>query len=197
MLAMLLLSEGTPMLLAGDEIGNTQLGNNNAYCQDNDVGWLEWQEIDRDGSRLTEFVRRLIALRRAHPVFRRTRFFRGAATDAGLKDITWIRSDSGEIQNDDWHDGSRHALGALFGGETGERYIGASGYPESDSTFLMLMNAGEGELDFVLPQAGSFVSWELVLDTAQGPNRVGSIWGAATAYRMPGRSLALFRAQPI
>ena len=69
MLAMLLLSQGTPMLLAGDEFGNTQLGNNNAYCQDNDIGWLEWQEIDREGSRLIDFVRRLIALRRAHPGF--------------------------------------------------------------------------------------------------------------------------------
>jgi glycogen operon protein len=198
MLAMLVLSEGTPMLLAGDEFGNTQSGNNNAYCQDNEISWLEWNEIDRDGSRLIDFVQRIIALRRAHPVFRRTRFFRGAVTDnEGLKDITWIRPDSSEMQNDDWHDGSRRALGALFAGETGERYIGASGYPEFDSTFLMLMNAGDSDLDFVLPQAGSFVRWELVIDTAQGQNAPGKIWTAATAYRMASRSLSLFSAQPL
>jgi len=198
MLAMLLLSEGTPMLLAGDEFGNTQLGNNNAYCQDNDISWLSWNDVDRDGSRLLEFVQRVIALRRAHPVFRRTRFFRGAVTDnEGLKDVTWIRSDAVEMQNDDWHDASRRALGALFAGDTGERYIGASGYPEFDSTFLILMNAGEADLDFVLPQAGSLVRWELVLDTAQGQNAPGTVWAAATAYRMTSRSLSLFTAQPL
>jgi len=196
MLAMLLLSEGTPMLLAGDEFGNTQLGNNNAYCQDNELGWLGWQDIDREGSRLIDFVRRLIALRRAHPVFRRTRFFRGAVTDTGLKDVTWIRSDSVEMQNDDWHDGSRHSLGALFGGEAGELYIGASGYPEFDSTFLILMNAGEDALDFVLPKAAWFERWELVLDSAQGPHQPGSVWIASTAYHMAGRSLSLFTTHP-
>ena len=198
MLAMLLLSEGTPMLLAGDEFGNTQLGNNNAYCQDNDISWLPWHEIDRDGTRLIEFVERVIALRKAHPVFRRTRFFRGAVTDnEGLKDITWIRHDSAEMQNEDWHDASRRALGALFGGEASQRYIGVSGYPEFDSTFLMLLNAGENDIDFVLPRAGSFVRWSLVFDTAQGPNAPGTIWAAATAYRMTSRSLSLFTAQPL
>jgi len=198
MLAMLLLSEGTPMLLAGDEFGNTQLGNNNAYCQDNDIGWLAWNDIGAGGERLIEFVRRLIALRRAHPVFRRRRFFRGAVTDnEGLKDITWIRPDSGEMQTDDWHDGSRRALGALFGGETGERYIGASGYPEFDSTFLMLMNAGDEDLDFVLPQAGSFARWSLVLDTTGAANAPGTLFSAASAYRLTSRSLALLCAQPV
>jgi isoamylase len=199
MLAMLLLSQGTPMLLAGDEFGNTQFGNNNAYCQDNEIGWLNWPDARGEEWTLTEFVRRLIAIRRAHPVFRRTRFFLGRVTENdGLKDITWIAPDSSEMDTDDWHDTSRRALGALFGGETGDEFISLSGYPEFDSTFLMLMNAYDRELDFVLPKAGSFERWDLVFDTAQvQPSASGETWAAATRYRMQPRSLSLFVARPL
>jgi len=185
MLAMLLLSEGTPMLLGGDEFGHTQLGNNNAYCQDNEIGWLDWHDINEDGRRLMDFVRRVIALRRAHPVFRRTRFFRGAAIDeTGLKDITWVRADAGEMTNGDWHDAALRALGAIFGGEL--------------EAFFMVMNAGDQEVDFVLPRAGSFVRWQLVIDTAQSQSSAaGTLWPAETRYRMPARSLSLFTAQPL
>ena len=199
MLAMLLLSQGTPMLLAGDEFGNSQGGNNNPYCQDNDVGWLSWDDIGPDEERLIEFVRRLIALRQAHPVFRRTRYFRGQITDNdGLKDITWVGPNSKEMQMEDWQDASRRAFGALLGGETGDRFISLSGYPEFDATFLVLMNAYDDELDFVLPKAGSFAVWELVFDTAQTKaNAPGSVWDAAAAYRMASRSLSLFIARPV
>ena len=199
LLAVLLLSQGTPMLLAGDEFGNSQGGNNNPYCQDNDIGWLSWDEIGPDGERLTEFVRRLIALRRAHPVFRRTRFFRGQITqNAGLKDITWIGPDSKEMQMEDWQDPSRRALGALLGGETGDHFISLAGYPEFDATFLILMNAYDHDLDFVLPRAGSFGVWEVAFDTAQSKENVpGSVRSATTVYRMAARSLSLFIARPV
>jgi len=198
MLAMLLLSQGTPMILSGDEFGNSQGGNNNAYCQDNDTGWVSWDQIDSSGVRLTDFVRRLIALRGAHPVFRRPRFFAGEVTEKeGLKDITWISPDSNEMRMEDWQDPSRRALGALLAGETGDRFISLSGYPEFDSTFLMLMNAHDHVLDFVLPRAGSFEKWELVFDTARAQSGTGTIWDATSIYQLESRSLTLFVARPV
>lgn len=198
MLATLLLSQGTPMLLAGDEFGNSQQGNNNAYCQDNEAGWLNWNG-PREDSRLVDFVKRLLAIRRAHPVFRRTRFFRGEVYGSdGLKDICWLNPDSSEMATEDWQDHSRRALGALLGGETGDEFIALSGYPEFDNTFLILMNAYDHELDFVLPHAGAFSRWELIFDTSQiQTNAPGTVWVAANRYRMQPRSLTLFTAQPL
>src|SRR5207245_5369802 len=102
-MATLLLSLGVPMLLAGDEFGHTQLGNNNAYCQDNEISWLDWQNIRSEDEALRGFVRYLIHLRRQHRVFSRPRFFRGAVvSEAGLKDITWVTQGGVEATDEDW-----------------------------------------------------------------------------------------------
>ena len=196
MLATLLLSEGTPMLLAGDEFGNSQGGNNNPYCQDNEVGWLSWSDFEGNAA-LFNFVRRLIALRQAHPVFRRTRFFRGEpGTNSDLKDITWIRADSAEMTMEDWQDPSRRALGALLSGETGDRFAGPQGYPEVDAPFLILLNAHDADVEFVLPEAGAYVQWELVFDTSGGDQHIaGDVWDARTPYDVRPRSMSLFTAR--
>jgi isoamylase len=168
LLATLLLSQGLPMLLAGDEINNTQFGNNNAYCQDNEIGWLNWAE--NDDPELAVFVRDLIALRRAHPVFRRPHFFDGSRrSPSGLKDITWIDGGGREMVDADWHDHGRRSFGALFGGDTGDRFLSLRGYPEYDDTFLMLMNAHDVDIPFTLPELLAFAGWRLLFETAR-PN---------------------------
>ena len=109
MMATLLLSQGTPMLLAGDEFGRTQGGNNNAYCQDNEISWVDWN-IDADGKKLSTFVRRLIALRHTYPILRRGRFFTGEFNEAlGIKDVRWVNATGDEMKPEDW-ESTDHAL---------------------------------------------------------------------------------------
>jgi len=166
MIATLLLSQGMPMLVAGDELSRTQLGNNNAYAQDNEVSWISW--ADEADPSFFEFVRTLIALRREHPVFRRPHFFKGIASGpSGLKDMTWIDTAGREMTWEDWHDAGRRCIGALFGGDTGDRFVSLRGYPEFDDTFLMLMNAHDHDISFTLPTIAAFLGWRLVFDTAQ------------------------------
>jgi isoamylase len=197
MLAMMLLSQGTPMLLAGDEFGHTQFGNNNAYCQDNEMSWLSWNDNgDRDPG-LVDFIRMLIGIRKQHPVFRRTQFFHGQVTERGLQDIRWILPDGEEITVDAWRNPSHRAFGALLGGETGDRFVNLSGYPEFDETFLMIANAHDREIDFRLPEAGTFHRWELVFESAQPhPNLPGTRWATGGSYRLRSRTLALLVALP-
>ncbi|MGZ3496752.1 MAG: glycogen debranching protein GlgX [Vulcanimicrobiaceae bacterium] len=195
LLATLLLSQGTPMLLSGDELGHTQRGNNNAYCQDNDIGWISWNDVEDAG--LLDFTRRLIEIRRDHPVFRRTRFFHGNVTEReGLKDISWVGPDGNEMTANAWHDASRRCFGALLGGETGDRFVSLSGYPEYDDTFLIVMNAYDTEVDFVLPSAGPFNEWELVFETAHPVTlEPGMRVKTGSPYVMRSRMLALFVAR--
>lgn len=196
MLAMLFLSQGTPMLLAGDEIGRTQLGNNNAYCQDNDISWLSWTDIqDPD---LVDFTRYLIKLRRDHPVFRRTRFFFGdIEQQRGLKDISWIAPDGNEMQSEMWHEGWRRSLGALLGGETGDRFVSLSGYPELDDTFFLMMNAHGHDVDFTLPSIGPHKHWELLFETVRPAALTpGTRFESHARYALRARSVALLVARP-
>ncbi len=195
MLATLLLSQGLPMLLAGDELNNTQFGNNNAYCQDNEIGWLAWEETD--DPELLGFVRELIALRRAHPVFRRPQFFAGDKRGpSGLKDITWIEASGREMVDADWHDHGRRALGALFGGDTGDRFVSLRGYPEYDDTFLMLMNAHDHDLPFTLPALPSFAGWRLLFETARPePLAPDTPFLPSAVFPLRARTLALLLAE--
>jgi glycogen operon protein len=183
-LATLLLSQGIPMLLAGDELQRTQRGNNNAYCQDNEVSWLDWSafspalsfnfaraahfdQLDATGSDLIEFVRSLVNLRRNHPVFRRPRFFRGVEAEAlPLKDITWYAPDGREMTHNDWNDGERRCFGALLSGDVGDRFVSLQGYPEIDDSFFMILNAHPTPIEFVLPLVSTVRRWTQVLDTA-------------------------------
>ena len=197
-LATLLLSQGLPMLLAGDELGRTQDGNNNAYCQDNDLSWLDRAHMSDESGTLFAFVRRLIALRRAHPVLRRPRFFRGVTTsESPVKDITWYAPDAREMTYDDWHDPSLRSFAALLSGETGDRFISLQGYRELDDSFLLIVNAHDAGVVFTLPPAPSGGRWMTLIDTARwnGAENDGvSLPGER--YDVVDRSLALFIAAP-
>jgi glycogen operon protein len=165
--ATLLLSQGLPMLLAGDELGHTQFGNNNAYCQDNEISWLDWTPLRGDAAETVEFVRGLIALRRAHPVFRRPRFFRGEAPPGwSLKDIAWFVPEGREMNEGDWSDDGRRCFGALLSGETGDRFMSLQGFPEADDSFFLVLNAHGHDVEFTLPRATNIREWSLLIDTA-------------------------------
>ncbi len=195
LLATLLLSQGVPMLLGGDEFGRSQSGNNNAYCQDSEISWYDWDNLDRD---LLEWTRQLIALRRKHPVFRRRRFFQGRPLRSGpagdrLPDIAWFRPDGGEMTDADWNVGYAKSLGVFLNG----RAIpdpDAHGRPIVDDSFLLLLNAWENDLDFTLPAAQWAASWELELDTGAGRRAPAAASPAGTLLDVGGRSLIVLRA---
>jgi glycogen operon protein len=136
-LATLLLSQGVPMLLGGDELGRSQGGNNNAWCQDNEISWFDWAGSD---SELYEFVRRIIRLRREHPVFRRQSFLSGSAGGSGLPDVWWFRPDGKRMTQRDWTSADTKTLGVFLNGqEIRERT--SHGEPIADDSFLLLFNA--------------------------------------------------------
>jgi isoamylase len=158
-LATLLLSQGTPMLLGGDEIGRTQRGNNNAWCQDNELSWYDWSAPDE---RMHAFTRRLIALRREHPVFRRRQFLHGTGTR--LPDVWWFRADGRRMTKRDWDDGGARVLGMFINGDE----IAApdrQGRSVRDDSFLLLFNAHHEDCEFKLPPGRFGRRWEIVLRT--------------------------------
>ncbi|HEV8631480.1 MAG TPA: glycogen debranching protein GlgX, partial [Thermoanaerobaculia bacterium] len=168
-LATLLLSQGVPMLLSGDELGRTQGGNNNAYCQDNETSWVHWQAVDGG---LLDFTTSLIWLRREHPVFRRRRFFLGKPIfGAGVSDIAWYRSDGQEMTPEDWQSDQHRAVAVFLNGEA----IGSRddrGQWVKDDSFYLAFNAYHEDLDFTVPTMSGAAGWRLVLDTEQaGPAR--------------------------
>jgi glycogen operon protein len=163
-LTTLVLSQGVPMLVAGDELCRTQGGNNNAWCQDTEISWLDW-DVHEEGRRLQEFTKRLIALRQAEPVFRRERFLAGDESRSGLPDVWWFRPDGRRMTRRDWEDHDRHHLGVFLNGDdTGTR--DERGLPLLGSSFLMLFNAGHEDVTFRLPAARFGARWLLVLTTA-------------------------------
>jgi glycogen operon protein len=194
-LATLLLSQGVPMITAGDEIGRAQRGNNNAYCQDNDLSWVDWN-LDPDRRRLLEFARRLIRQRRDHPVFRRRRFFEGQPIHgSGIKDIVWLKPDGSEMSVEEWSHEFARCLGMLLNGESLTE-VDARGRRVADGKFLVLFNAHHEEIPFVLPNHDAGVHWLVVLDTTHEHGLVrGGVHGGGTPYRLKGRSLALMQEQ--
>ena len=199
LLATLLLSQGVPMLLAGDQRGNTQLGNNNAYCQDNILGWLDWTST-AEREALETFVQRLIVLRKAHPSFRRCNFFEGKPREGDtVKDLCWFKPDGTEMMPQDWNDGHARCLGKLTSGH-GIAERGPRGETLRDDDFLLLLNAHHDEIPFTLPPAGPG-GWVLLLDTAM-QDRSSAENGASVAsprrwaqpsYPLQGRSFVLLR----
>ncbi len=193
--ATLLLSQGVPMLTAGDEIGRTQRGNNNAYCQDNDVSWVDWN-LTPDKRRLLEFARRMIRLRRDHPVFRRRRFFEGRPIrGSGIKDIMWLKPDGAEMSDEEWQHHHARSLAVVLSGESLTE-TDARGRPITDGVFLVLFNAHHEEIAFTLPNHAPGVRWQCVVDTSRerGLARGGALDGGS-AYALNGRSLALLQAE--
>ncbi|MBZ6231805.1 glycogen debranching protein GlgX [Streptomyces olivaceus] len=167
LLATLLLSQGIPMLSHGDELGRTQRGNNNAYCQDNDISWIDWR-LDDEQRSLLDFVRRLIALRADHPVLRRRRYFRGdTAThaDQPLPDLVWLLPDAREMTDDDWRRSDAHAVGVFLNGDAIAE-PDPCGRPVVDDSFLLLLNSHWEPTDFRLPGAGYGERWTALIDTA-------------------------------
>jgi glycogen operon protein len=173
LLATLMLSQGVPMLLAGDELGRTQHGNNNAYCQDNETSWLDW-DINDEQRALRDFARELIALRRGHPLFRRRHFLQGRPIKgAEVKDIVWTAPDGSEMNGERWTRAQAHALGVLLNGggipETDER-----GRPLRDDNFLLLLNAGQDTVSFTLPAPPGGGQWTPCIDTAASADRLAA-----------------------
>jgi glycogen operon protein len=191
MLATLFLSQGVPMLLAGDEINRSQGGNNNGYCQDNETSWMNWALENEDRAMLA-FVQRLIRIRRNHPVFRRRRFFQGQAIKgASVKDIVWLAPDATEMTEEEWTNSYAKTLGMLLHGE-GIEELDERGNRLVDDTFLVLMNASDVSLDFTLPPLGSGTRWLAILDTARdGGLKSQGRYAAGDEYPLEGRSVVL------
>jgi len=174
LLTTLLLSQGVPMLLAGDESCRTQLGNNNAWCQDNEVSWIDWHDTDERRTQL-EFTKRLLALRREHPVLRRRRFLEGAPVgSAGLPDVWWFGTDGRAVAQHDWDRPGNRVLGCfLNGGDLG--YRDERGRPLTDDTFIVLVNGQDDDVTFVLPAEELGRRWSLELCTDR-PEVAAGAW---------------------
>ncbi|MBP7335377.1 glycogen debranching protein GlgX [Niveispirillum sp.] len=197
MLATLLLSQGTPMLTAGDELLRSQQGNNNAYCQDNEVSWIDWPGVGQDERAMTRFVARLTGLRRTHPVLRRGRFLHGREVSPdGLKDITWINPQGVEKAAEQWRDGQARCLGLLLNGRAGP-HLAVDGTPSLDGVLLLIVNAGEAAADFILPALPGGEGWRCLLDTGDEegrPTALPGVWLTATGrpVSLPGRTCWLY-----
>jgi glycogen operon protein len=182
-LASLAFSQGTPMIAHGDEIARTQRGNNNAYSQDNEITWVDWTNLDERQRDLLNFVQRVLAIRQNNPVLRRRHFFRGKDPNSPSgKDVMWIRGDGQEMEEGDWQNGANHLLGMLISGqatdETDDR-----GRPIRGDTLLLILNGGEGDCRFTLPQVQEEGFWMTLLDSAHsechGPQDGSSVMVAA------------------
>ena len=190
------------MLLAGDELGRTQGGNNNAYCQDNEISWIDWN-LDEDDTQLLEFTRRLIALRRAHPALRRRDFFQGRPIHGGgVKDIFWFKPDGTEMTDEEWSQSFARGLGVYLSG-AGLTETDGRGRPVRDDDFLILFNAGHEGLSFTLPAPGGESHWLALLDTSHAEGMPSfRAFKAAEVYVLEARTLAVllherFPARPI
>ncbi|HET9491084.1 MAG TPA: glycogen debranching protein GlgX [Methylomirabilota bacterium] len=190
-LAMLFLSQGVPMLTGGDEIGRTQRGNNNAYCQDNEVSWCDWNLDDR-ARRLLEFTRRLIRLRRRHPELRRRKFFQGRPLcAAGMKDLAWLRPDGGEMADAEWRAVALPAFGFRLCGEAMDE-VDERGEPITGDTLLVLMNAHDLPVPFTLPDPHPGLDWEVLIDSSEAGT--GGRAGQGAKLTVPPKALVLLRA---
>jgi glycogen operon protein len=191
-LGMLLLSQGTPMLVAGDEFGNTQYGNNNAYCQDNEISWLDWNHGD-DGKALIAFVKQLTAMRRRYPILRRNRFLSGVVNEPiGIREITWIHASGNEMTEEQWKDNLMLCFGMVLDGRAQPTGIRQRG---QDATLLLIFNAYHDVVKFTLPEFGEDAHWTLMIDT-NIPDLAGNPradFEPKHEYQITGRSLLVFQ----
>ena len=191
-LTLLFLSQGVPMLCGGDEIGRTQHGNNNAYCQDNEISWFNW-DLDHTQQDLLAFVQNLIDLRKRHPVLRRRRFFQGRhIRGSEVKDLSWFRPDGKEMTDDDWNAGYAKSLVLRLAGDAiAER--DQKGRPIVDDTLLVILNAHHTPMAFTLPAHKRGIRWHPVLDTACSGENEKQVAGfkGGEQYEMEARSIAV------
>ncbi|MBZ8181430.1 glycogen debranching protein GlgX [Oscillatoria salina] len=192
-LTSLMLSQGVPMLLSGDEIGRTQQGNNNAYCQDNEISWLDW-DLQDENAALLDFARQLIYFRRQHPNFRRRKWFQGRAIHgSGVNDIGWFNPDGGQMTGEQWQDGFAKAVGIFLNGEEiatpGER-----GERVMDDSFYLLFNAHYETIEFILPEGLQNREWAVVIDTTK-PRfvQVGKRYKEDKPIPVMGRAIVVLR----
>jgi glycogen operon protein len=165
-LATLAFSQGVPMLAHGDETGRTQHGNNNAYAQDNELTWMNW-DLTPGQQHLLAFTRKLLALRQAHPVLRRRHFFRGTAVPGSRqKDVTWIGPDGRELTDADWRNADAHCFGMLIDGMATDE-VDDRGRVVGGDTLLLLLNGGDAPMRFTLPTLGDNKIWVVMVDTAK------------------------------
>jgi glycogen operon protein len=192
-LATLLLSQGVPMLSGGDELGRTQRGNNNAYCQDGELTWFSWPATGT-AVRLLDFTRRLIRLRLDHPVFRRRRFFQGRRIrGSAVKDLSWLQPDGAEMTDEEWNNGQSRCLGLQLAGDAIEEFDD-EGLSIRDDTFLILLNADDLALPFVLPNHQPRIEWEVVLDTRDWDLVPAErLYKGGEPYPLEGHTLAVLR----
>nr|CRL69775.1 glycogen debranching protein GlgX [Mycolicibacterium malmesburyense] len=193
-LTTLLLSQGVPMIAHGDELGRTQQGNNNVYCQDNELSWIDWNSADTD---LMEFTRKVSALRAAHPVFRRRRFFSGRPVRQrggdGLPDIAWFAPDGSEMGDEDWETGYAKSIAV---------YLNGNGIPDRDvrgqrivdDSFVLCFNAHYEPIDFAMPEKKFGDSWVAVIDTSADTDDEAEPVGAGQKVTVAARSVQVLQA---
>ncbi len=187
-LTTLFLSQGVPMLAAGDESGRTQNGNNNAYCQDNEISWLKWDKNEH-GERLTTFVSRLIEFRKAHAAFRRLDFFRGKPVrGTACRDVAWLNAEGKKMNDDEWN-ALHHCLEVFISGHL----TGINGEIIQDNFFMLCFNAHHESVNFRLPAIGSETKWERILDTADENGFVSGTEPVINQFALAGRSLSVLR----
>jgi isoamylase len=184
-LATLAFSQGVPMLAHGDEVGRTQHGNNNAYCQDNETTWIDWSP-DEGGRRMLSFAREVLRLRAEHPTFRRREFFDGGSLGNGHKDVSWIRTDGTEMETADWQDANNRVLGMLIHGDAADD-VDERGRPYRDLSLLLLLNGGHRSRRFALPGMRESGVWRERINTA----RPGATAVRSDAVNLAAHSLIL------
>jgi glycogen operon protein len=192
-IATLLLSQGVPMLLHGDELGRTQQGNNNTYCQDSELSWVHWDAMDQP---LVEFTAVVNKIRRDHPTFRRSRFFDGRPVRRGegekLPDIVWLNTDGKEMLPEDWGSGFGRTIGVFYNGH-GIQEQDSRGRRITDDSFLLAFNAHDDNVDFLLPAEEYTPFWDLLVDTADSAD-TGEPLKAGSVLKLAAKSLVVLRA---
>ena len=192
-LGTLLFSQGTPMISHGDEIGRTQRGNNNAYCQDSELSWMDWSMCETNAD-LLDFTRAVVAMRRRHPVFRRRRFLAGQPIRSGeqVRDIAWLTPAGHEMTPEDWDSGFGKSIAVFLNGDAipepnarGERVV--------DDSFLLCFNGHDEPLDFVIPDQGYGEKWTAAIDTADARGQTNLVVGAGETVPLQARSLLILR----
>jgi isoamylase len=202
MLATMLLSQGVPMICAGDEIARTQRGNNNAYAQDNEISWLDWN-LDAGKQALLEFTTNLIKLRKEHPNLHRRKFFQDRKISPSsaakhkvdgfeVRDIAWYRPDGGEMTEDEWTAGWVRCLGMRLSGRTLQD-VDRYGEPIRDDTFLFCMNPHHELIHFYIPPCSVGCNWEIILDTRDAASTEARHIKSGESYDMVEHSAVLFR----